>query len=52
MAPDELLDEYADSRNSSALVLSAMFVILALFSSLWVQPFVDWVKKAYAAFLP
>jgi two-component system cell cycle sensor histidine kinase PleC len=35
----ELLDEYADSRNSSALVLSVMFLILAAFSALWVQPF-------------
>jgi two-component system cell cycle sensor histidine kinase PleC len=35
----ELIDEYADSRISSALVLPVMFAILALFSSLWVQPF-------------
>jgi two-component system cell cycle sensor histidine kinase PleC len=35
----ELLDEYADARNSSALVLPVMFVILAAFSALWVQPF-------------
>ncbi len=35
----ELLDEYADSRISSALVLPVTFAILALFSSLWVQPF-------------
>src|SRR5690606_18342154 len=33
------LDEYADSRISSALVLPVTFAILALFSSLWVQPF-------------
>ncbi|HVY52455.1 MAG TPA: sensor histidine kinase, partial [Devosia sp.] len=32
----ELLDEYADSRISSALVLPGMFVILALFASFWV----------------
>ena len=32
----ELLDEYADSRISSALLLTGMFGILALFSSLWV----------------
>ena len=36
----ELLDEYADSRNSSALVLPVVFAILALFASLWVPPFV------------
>jgi two-component system cell cycle sensor histidine kinase PleC len=35
----ELIDEYADSRISSALVLPVMFAILALFSSLWVHPF-------------
>jgi two-component system, cell cycle sensor histidine kinase PleC len=35
----ELLDEYADSRISGALVLPAVFAILALFSSLWVAPF-------------
>ncbi|MBI4921009.1 MAG: HAMP domain-containing histidine kinase [Devosia nanyangense] len=35
----ELLDEYADSRISGALVLSVMFGILALFSSLWVPLF-------------
>ncbi|HEX4297110.1 MAG TPA: histidine kinase dimerization/phospho-acceptor domain-containing protein, partial [Devosia sp.] len=35
----ELIDEYADSRNSSALVLPIVFVILAVFSSLWVPPF-------------
>ncbi len=34
----ELIDEYADSRISSALVLPIVFVILALFSALWVQP--------------
>lgn len=32
----ELLAEYAESRISSALVLTGMFGILALFSSLWV----------------
>src|SRR5436190_24355679 len=32
----ELLDEYADSRISSAIVLSLMFGILAVFSALWV----------------
>ncbi len=35
----ELLDEYADARSSSALVLPVMFTILAAFSALWVQPF-------------
>ncbi len=34
----ELLDEYADSRISGALVLPVVFAILALFSSLWVAP--------------
>ena len=42
----ELLDEYADSRISSALVLPLMFAILAVFSSLWVQP---WVAVSWAA---
>lgn len=42
----ELLDEYADSRISSALVLPLMFAILAVFSSLWVQP---WVAMSWAA---
>ena len=36
----ELLDEYADSRNSSAWLLPAVFTILALFSSLWVPIYV------------
>jgi two-component system cell cycle sensor histidine kinase PleC len=47
----ELLDEYADSRISSALVLPMMFAILALFSSLWVQPFVAvcWAALVAAA---
>ncbi len=35
----ELLDEYADSRISGALVLPVVFGILALFSSLWVPVF-------------
>jgi two-component system cell cycle sensor histidine kinase PleC len=35
----ELLDEYADSRISGALVLPVVFMILAAFSSLWVPPF-------------
>ncbi len=34
----ELIDEYADARLSSSLVLPIVFAILALFSSLWVQP--------------
>jgi len=34
----DLLDEYADSRISGALVLPVVFAILALFSSLWVSP--------------
>jgi two-component system cell cycle sensor histidine kinase PleC len=47
----ELLDEYADSRISSALVLPLMFAILALFSSLWVQPLVavSWAALVAAA---
>ena len=47
----ELIDEYADSRISSALVLPAMVVILALFASLWVQPFVaaGWAALVAAA---
>ena len=36
----ELLDEYAESRSSSALPLPALLGILALFSSLWVPPLV------------
>ncbi len=47
----ELLDEYADARISSALVLPLMFAILALFSSLWVQPVVavTWAALVAAA---
>src|SRR5690606_22743998 len=47
----ELLDEYADARHSSALVLPVMFAILALFSSLWVQPVaaVGWAFVVAAA---
>ena len=47
----ELLDEYADSRISSTLVLPLMFAILALFSSLWVHPVVavSWAALVAAA---
>ena len=47
----ELMDEYADSRLSSALVLPIVFVILALFSALWVQPMVSagWAALVAAA---
>ena len=47
----ELLDEYADSRIAGALVLPLMFVILAVFSSLWVQPLIvaGWAALVAAA---
>jgi two-component system cell cycle sensor histidine kinase PleC len=47
----ELLDDYANSRNSSALVLPVVFAILALFASFWV-PFyvaVGWAAAVAAA---
>ena len=47
----ELLDEYADARNSSALVLPVVLGILALFSSLWVPVYVaaGWAGMVIAA---
>src|SRR4051812_17219541 len=47
----ELLAEYADSRSSGWLVLTAVVVVLATFSSLWVQPFVAaaWAGLVVAA---
>jgi two-component system cell cycle sensor histidine kinase PleC len=47
----ELIDEYAESRISGAFVLSGMFVILAAFSGLWVQPVaaITWAVLAMAA---
>ncbi|MEO8758733.1 MAG: hypothetical protein ABI398_13395, partial [Devosia sp.] len=41
----ELLDEYADSRITSTLLLTVMFGILAFFSSLWVPA---WVAAGWA----
>jgi two-component system cell cycle sensor histidine kinase PleC len=47
----ELLDEYAGSRLSGALVLPAVILILALFASLWVPPFATlaWAGLVIAA---
>ena len=47
----ELLDEYADARNWGALVLPAVFTILAVFSSLWVPVWaaVGWAGVVAAA---
>jgi two-component system cell cycle sensor histidine kinase PleC len=47
----ELLDEYASSRFSGILVLPAMFIILGVFSSLWVPPIaaMAWTSMVTAA---
>ncbi len=47
----ELLDDYANSRDSSALVLPIVFAILALFASFWVPVYVaaGWAGVVAAA---